>query len=127
MVLYVFCTTVRVGLKLFIQEPGLDHVQNWHYNRWFHEHYVNSVFIFAPDSKIMVCHLNTSGTVCDSAVVSCCDLYNDIDNSCKETGAKVVVDSVFNLGNKPFLINSSQKDPGDAEVLLVNQYATYVR
>ena len=44
-----------------------------------------------------------------------------------ETGGKVVVDSAFNIGQKDFLIKSSQQDPADANELLVNRDATSVR
>jgi hypothetical protein len=42
------------GLKLRLQEPGDDRVQNYFYNGWTSDHYVSYLFAFAPDSTIPV-------------------------------------------------------------------------
>eukprot|EP00537_Pseudo-nitzschia_pungens_P002131 CAMPEP_0172360778 /NCGR_PEP_ID=MMETSP1060-20121228/4747_1 /TAXON_ID=37318 /ORGANISM="Pseudo-nitzschia pungens, Strain cf. cingulata" /LENGTH=60 /DNA_ID=CAMNT_0013082859 /DNA_START=1 /DNA_END=179 /DNA_ORIENTATION=+ len=42
-------------------------------------------------------------------------------------GAKVVVDSAFNLTSKDYLIKSSQTDPDTAEGIVLNQAATSCR
>ena len=43
------------------------------------------------------------------------------------SGGKVVVDSVFNVGQRDFIVKSSQHDPLDIEGLLVNRDAPLVR
>ena len=35
-------------------------------------------------------------------------------------------DSSFNIGTKPYLIKSSQKDPLDADALVINHQATLI-
>ena len=39
----------------------------------------------------------------------------------------MVGDSAFNIGTKPYLIKSSQKDPLDMDVLVLNLHATLIR
>ena len=41
-------------------------------------------------------------------------------------GAKVVVDLVFNLANKNYLVKSSQRDPDDAHDIVLNREVTSV-
>ena len=114
------------GLKLEIEQPQNDAAQNKLYNGWTHGHYVNSVFVFSPDGKIRMTLLNAPGTFHDSAMADY-GIYDKMEQVYNETGGKVVVDSAFNIGQKDFLIKSSQQDPADANELLVNRDATSVR
>ena len=61
--------------------------------------YINSVFIFVPDSKIKVYLLNKPGTFHDSTMANY-GMYDDMttEQVYEETGVKVVVDLAFNLG-----------------------------
>eukprot|EP00536_Pseudo-nitzschia_multiseries_P013832 jgi/Psemu1/36545/gm1.36545_g len=54
------------GLKVHLQQSGNWMKQNQYYNGWTCGTYVNSVFIFAPDSKIWACILNATGCWHDS-------------------------------------------------------------
>ena len=42
-------------------------------------------------------------------------------------GAKVVVDLSFKIGNKDYLVKSSQQDPTDGRALLLNRATTSIR
>ena len=41
------------GLKLFIQAVRQGNEQNKYYSGYIHGHYITSVFVFAPDRKIV--------------------------------------------------------------------------
>ena len=53
-------------------------------------------------------------------------IYEGIEKLLNETGGKVVADLAFNLGNRDFLIKSSQQEPMDRHALLINREATSV-
>ena len=114
------------GLKLLIQEPIDDRKQNQLYNGWKHTHNINCVFVFSPDGKIRLALLNAPGTFHDSTMADY-GIYEGMERVFNRTGAKVVVDSAFNIGRRNFLLKSSQQDPMDDEGLRVNRAATSVR
>ena len=114
------------GLKLLIQEPTVDQKQNQLYNGWKHTHNINCVFVFSPDGKIRLALLNAPGTFHDSTMADY-GIYEGMERVFNRTGAKVVVDSAFNIGRRNFLLKSSQQDPMDDEGLRVNRAATSVR
>ena len=113
------------GLKLLLQETGEDGKQKKCYNGWTHGHYINSVFVFSTDGKIRMILLNTSGTFHDSTMADC-GIYEGMQKVYDGTGVNVVVDSVFNIESRDFLIKSSQQDPANSHELLVNRDATLV-
>ncbi len=39
---------VMDGLKILIQKPGDESIQNANYNGWLHDHFVGCVFAFVP-------------------------------------------------------------------------------
>ena len=41
-------------------------MQSQYYNGWKHDHYVTSVFVFAPDGKIVAMTVNGPGVLHDS-------------------------------------------------------------
>ena len=43
------------------------------------------------------------------------------------TGGKIVVDSAFKIGNKDYIIKSSQQDPTDGHTLLLNRAVTSIQ
>ena len=100
--------------------------QNKFYNGWHHSHNVNCVFVFSPDGKIRMCLLNAPGTFHDSTMADY-GIYEGMEYIFDKYGAKVVVDSAFKIGNKDFVIKSSQIDPLDIDQLLINRAATSVR
>ena len=114
------------GLKLPIQAPTDFMKQNKFYNGWHHSHNVNCVFVFSPDGKIRMCLLNAPGTFHDSTMADY-GIYEGMEYIFDKYGAKVVVDSAFKIGNKDFVIKSSQIDPLDIDQLLINRAATSVR
>ena len=54
-------------------------------------------------------------------------LYKKMEEVYQQTGEKVVVDSAFKLKQLKCLIKSSQSDPRDEELLLINRDATSIR
>ena len=126
---YLLCKDVweaADGLKLLIQSTEDEGKQNKNYNGWTHGHYINSVFIFAPDGKIRVCLLNAPGTFHDSTMADY-GVYDAMETVYDESGGEEVMDSAFNIGSKDYLIKSSQQDPLDERALLLNRQATSIR
>ena len=114
------------GLKTHIERPGNDVTQNRFYNGWIHGHYINSVFVFAPDGRIRACITNCPGAWHDSTQADY-HIYNQIAKVYEQFGGKIVVDSAFNALDHPFLIKSQQIDPTDPLGVIVNRQATSVR
>jgi len=42
------------GLKIPIQASGDRKTLNAYYNGWLHDHFINTVFVFAPSGTIVV-------------------------------------------------------------------------
>ena len=55
------------------------------------------------------------------------DAYSQFEKLYRLYGEKVVVDSAFQIGTPDWLIQSSQIDPLDAEKLILNREATFLR
>ena len=45
-------------MKISLQDVQDEDAQNPFYNGWYHGHYVNCTFLFAPDGTIPACVLN---------------------------------------------------------------------
>ena len=103
-------------------------VQNRYYNGWKGSTFVNSVFVFAPDGCIKTCTLNAPGTFHDIYTMAEHGIYQKMGELHNQFGAKIVVDSAFDLSGKPYLIRSSQHDPTDAGArgVALNRAATLV-
>ena len=114
------------GLKLLIHPPSSHAKQNMFFNGWKHTHNVNCLFVFSPDGKIRICLLNAPGTFHDSTMADY-GVYVAMERVYEEFGARVVVDSAFNIGKKDFILKSSQQDPLNEHELLLNRAATSVR
>eukprot|EP00536_Pseudo-nitzschia_multiseries_P015381 jgi/Psemu1/42353/gm1.42353_g len=106
------------GLKLHIQQSGNWMKQNQYYNGWTCGTYVNSVFIFAHDGRIWGCILNAPGCWHDSTQANY-GLYEKMELMYDKYLAKLIVDSVFKLSRKPYLMWSSQHDPFNAADLII--------
>ena len=65
-----YCNVWRAmdGLKVTIQKPCHESIQNRFYNGWTHGHYVNCLFIFALDGRIRTTVYKVPGTFNDSAM-----------------------------------------------------------
>ena len=115
------------GLKLHVQASERFYVQNQLYNGWTHGHFLNSLFVFAPNGKICMCVLNAPGTFHDSTMADY-SIYKALKKVYVRTGGKVVVNSAFKLGDKDFLVKSSQDITNcDAQQVIFDQAATSVR
>ena len=114
------------GLKIPLAKSSKWRVQNQYYNGWTGDTYVNSVFVFSPDGKIQICTLNAPGTWHDSTIAEY-GVYTKMEHVFETYGAKVVVDSAFNLSNKRYLIKSSQQDPFTPDGVVLNRDATSLR
>jgi len=125
------------GLKLTLQSSGNCKVQERFYNGWTHDHYVNSVLVFAPDGTIVVCAINIPGCCHDSQIAHMGGIYQKLENQFDLHGGKCVVDSAFCRKGKSnyqkFLIQSSENlDPEDDYLdsclnIIVNEQATSMR
>ena len=62
-----------------------------------------------------MCTLNGPGSWHDSLMAEY-GVYEKMEAIYKSDGGKVVVDSAFNLGMKPYLIKSSQLDPFEQSI-----------
>lgn len=115
------------GLKVPLQQSSNWAVQNQYYNGWQGATYINNVFVFAPDGRIRICLINAPGTWHDSTMADY-GVYEKVEELYDSHRVKIVVDSAFNLNNKPFLIKSAQEDPvGTARGVQLNRAATSVR
>ena len=126
---YPLCSDVYAaadGIKLLIQQSGDEQKQNRFYNGWKHGHYVNCIFVFCPDGKIVLCLLNAPGTFHDSTMADY-GMYDRLQKIFTLCGGKVVVDSAFKMANADYLVKSQQADPRDRNLLLLNRQATSVR
>lgn len=62
----VWCSMDR--LKLYIEESPNFYIKHRFYNGWTHDHYVTTVFVFAPDETIPISFFNVPECVHDSQV-----------------------------------------------------------
>lgn len=99
---------VADGLKVDLEQTGDFITQNRFYNGWTHGHYVNNVFVFAPNGTVIACAINAPGSMHDSQVAEWGGIYEKLALLYERDGARFVVDSAFSRGNYPFLIKSSQ-------------------
>ena len=126
---YPLCSDVWAaadGIKLLLEKSGDDSKQNYHFNGWKNGHFINCVFVFCPDGKISLCLLNAPGTFHDSTM-SDYGVYKGLEAVYTLCGGKVVVDSAFKMSDANYLVRSSQRDPGNAYLLLLNRQATSIR
>ena len=97
------------GLKLQLQKPGDDRVPNYFYNGWTSDHYVSTLFAFAPDGTIHVCVLDAPGSPHDSTLADFGGLYILLTDVYDHKGGKVVMDSTFARVDYDFIIKSGQE------------------
>ena len=97
------------GLKLLIQKPGDDRVQNYFYNGWTSDHYVSNLFAFAPDGTIPVCILDAPGSLHDSTMTDFASLFTLLTGVYERNGGKVVMDSAFARADYEIIVKSGQE------------------
>ena len=125
---YVWCT--MDGLKLLLEQSGDFIIQSRFYNGWTHDHYVSSIFVFAPDGTIVICSINLPGNLHDSTIAEWGSVYKKLQAVYERSGGKCTVDSAFNCKKYgKFLIKSSQSDPWSDDIndYIVNTEATSMR
>jgi hypothetical protein len=128
------------GLKLQIQKPPEDLKQGEFYNGWTHDHYVTSVFVFAPDGTIPICSFNHPGSTHDSDIAEYGGIYKKLGDVFRRNGGRCVADQAFSGKKFEFVLKSSQsaapllwqnEDQGNREVVAhqvaVNIEATSMR
>jgi hypothetical protein len=120
--------SVMDGLKLLIQKPGEEAIQNGYYNGWLHDHFVSCVYVFVPSGHIVAETLNNPGSRHDSICALNGNLYNTLADVYDRDGGKCVVDSAFSQKRCRFLIKSGKEKLGEsADRRRVRQQATAVR
>jgi DDE superfamily endonuclease len=120
----VYCFVDR--LKLRLEKPGSETVQNAFYNGWMHSHYVGNLFAFGPDGKILFAVVNAPGTLHDSTLADMGGFYEMVDEIYARTGGKIVADSAFSAIGHPCIIKSSKDEVRvrDAWDLVLHMEAT---
>jgi hypothetical protein len=96
-------------LKLQLQNPGDDSVQNYFYNGWTIDHYMSDLFAFAPDGTILACVLDAPGSLHDSTVADFVGLDTLLTDVYDHNGGKVVMGSAFARADYNFIIKSGQE------------------
>ena len=74
----VWCATD--GLKLTLQHAPEFIMQSQYYNGWKHDHYVTSVFVFAPYGTIVAMAFNGPGVIHDWEMAKMGDLYGNLES-----------------------------------------------
>ena len=97
------------GLKLRLQKPGDDRVQKYFYNVWASDHYLCTLFAFAPDGTIPTCVLDAPWSLHDSTVADFGGLYTLLTDVYDSNGGKVVMDSAVARADYDFILKSWQE------------------
>ena len=101
-----------------------------YYNRWTHDHYVSSVFVFCSDGTIAICACNLPGIVHDSTIAERGGVYEKLKAVYEDISGKATVDSAFNCSRYgEFMIKSSKSDPcpNDFNDFVIHKDATSMR
>jgi hypothetical protein len=101
------------GLKVLIQKPGDEGIQNGYYDGWLHDHFVSCVYVFVPSGHIVAQTLNNPKSWHNSICAVNGDLYNTLEEVYQRVGGKCVVDSAFSQKRCPFLIKSGKRKMGE--------------
>ena len=94
------------GLKLRLQKPGDDRVQNYIYNVWTSNHNINNLFAVAPNGIIVTCVLDAPRLIQDSTVADFGGLYPLLTDVYDSNGGKAVMDSAFARADYDFILKS---------------------
>jgi len=102
---HVYC--FMDGLKLSLESAGQSNVQNVFYNGWQHGHFVNCVFVFAPNGTIIAGAVNAPGSLHDSTIADWGGIYEKLGKFYELHQGKCVADSAFSSSSHDFLIKSA--------------------
>ena len=94
------------GLKLQLQKPGDDRVQNYIYDVWTSNQNINNVFAVAPNGIIATCVLDAPRSIQDSTVADFGGLYTLLTAVYDRNGRKVVMDSAYARADYDFILKS---------------------
>jgi len=123
----VFC--VADGLKMTFESCDGLTKESMYYNGWKSSHYVSNLFVFSIDGRIIMCTVNTPGSVHDSTLADWCNMYEKLETIYNPTGGVCCLDSAFSAMKAPCLLKSSgdvTKAKSPVEVRRISQ-ATSVR
>jgi hypothetical protein len=100
------------GLKIRIQRPGDACTQERYYNGWKSSHFINCLFVFAPDGTIIVAVVDCVGTKHDSemAMLGSPSVYEVLDRTYEESGGKCSADSAFATAGRFSIVKSVARD-----------------
>lgn len=119
------------GLKLYLEQSGDAVIQSMFFNGWTQDHYVNCLFVFAPDGTIVICLINAPGSIHDSLMVAEWGrIYDKLEEVYNMTGGVCVLDSAFSKKrNVHFVLKSAQSisENWTERDILVNKEATSCR
>ncbi len=119
---------VMDGLKIPIQKPGDELMQNAYYNGWLHDHFVGCIFAFVPSGIVVACTLNAPGSWHDSFIAEDGGLCDTLEAVYDSNSGKAVVDSAFSKKRCPFLIKSGKHKLGESTLArTVRRQATTLR
>ena len=123
----VYC--VADGLKIYLEQSGEFMIQAKFYNGWKCDHYVNNVFVFAPDGSIICAVINAPGAMHDSQIADFGFLYDKLQVVFDNCGGRCVMDSAFCKSRFDYIVKSSQELPMSANAMdhSINNQATSVR
>lgn len=96
------------GLNLYLEQGVEFVIKSMFYMGSKHEHYVESVLVFAASSFAIEFLLNVPSTMLNSIISKYDGISDKLDNLLRRIGARVMVDSVFCKINFSYLIKSSQ-------------------
>ena len=100
------CWGAMDGLKVGLEAAGDEATENRFYNGWKCNHYISNFFLFSLAGTICTAYFNAQGVVHDSTMAQMSGIYDKIDDVYVQTGARVIVDSVFSKSNQNLLIKS---------------------
>ena len=91
------CIGAADGLKLLVEAPESYYEQERYYNGWKADHYVNCIFMFTVDGKIIIAILSAPGSFHDSTIADC-GAYTSFERIYNDNWANLVIDSAFQIG-----------------------------
>ena len=121
----VWCATD--GLKLTLQQSPEFLLQGKYYNGWKHDHYITSVFVFAPDGTIVAMAINEPGVLHDSDTEKMGNPYGKLGAMHGKQYVCDVVDSAFASKSTEYLIQSARHLPPTENERVIYLEATAVR
>ncbi len=67
------------GLKLYLERPPDETIQNLYNNGWAHDHFITNVLVFPQDGTIHMSYFNVPGCIHDSQVAEWGNIYTKLE------------------------------------------------